>query len=73
MKLKKILNGVDCKLNRIPDIDVKHISYDSRNVTNGSLFIAIDQSRRSDFDSTGLVTIIIIFTIIILETRNIQS
>ncbi len=42
MKLKKMLNGVDCDLTRIPDLDVKHISYDSRTVTNGSLFIAIN-------------------------------
>ena len=40
MKLNKILNGIKYQ-GDIKDIDIKNISYDSRKISRGSLFVAI--------------------------------
>ena len=40
MELTKLIKGIDCKVVNYKDIDVSHITFDSRNVGRGSLFVA---------------------------------
>lgn len=40
MKLKDIIQGIDCKVDGEVDVEVKDIQFDSRKVTAGSLFVA---------------------------------
>ena len=51
MDIKKILNGVDYK-GKFNDFDVKNISYDSRKVTNGTLFVAV---KGKNFDGHDFI------------------
>ena len=51
MEIKKILNGVDYK-GEFNDFDVKNISYDSRKVTNGTLFVAV---KGKNFDGHDFI------------------
>ena len=49
MEIEKILKGVDYK-GEFNDFDVKNISYDSRKVTNGTLFVAVKGEKFDGHD-----------------------
>lgn len=40
MKLKDILKGIECRLQGSADVEVKDLQFDSRKVTDGTLFVA---------------------------------
>ena len=53
MKLKDIIKGIDCKVDGDMELEVKDIQFDSRKVSQGTLFVAQRGTKVDGHDFTG--------------------
>ena len=53
MKLKDIIKGIDCKVAGDIELEVKDIQFDSRKVTEGTLFVAQRGTKVDGHDFIG--------------------
>jgi UDP-N-acetylmuramyl pentapeptide synthase len=53
MKLKDIIKGIDCKVDGDMELEVKDIQFDSRKVSQGTLFVAQRGTKVDGHDFIG--------------------